>query len=226
MQITNERVIQQTKEHLAVIGRLLFDRKLTDAGGGNVSVRVGDVVCISPTLAGHKRQWQLDAKDFMVIDLRGNILEGDGGLSRETKVHLGLHNAYSDHGTAVIHAHPHHLMVFAAMSQPMPPVLEATLKFGEIQCIDYAPAHSPKLAQNVVSMMKGQEARIAKHAAGVLAPWHGLFLMGNDLDAAFDAVERIDTNAYCILMAHQSFGVTDMLKAQRTALDEAREEFM
>ena len=36
--------------------------------------------------------------------------------------------------------------------------------------------------------------------SGVIAPWHGLFLMGKELNAAFDAVERFNTNAYCILM--------------------------
>jgi ribulose-5-phosphate 4-epimerase/fuculose-1-phosphate aldolase len=34
----------------------------------------------------------------------------------------------------------------------------------------------------------------------VIAPWHGLFVVGRDIDAAFDLTERIDTNAYCILM--------------------------
>jgi ribulose-5-phosphate 4-epimerase/fuculose-1-phosphate aldolase len=34
-----------------------------------------------------------------------------------------------------------------------------------------------------------------------MAPWHGLFVVGKDLDAAFDLTERIDTNAYCILMS-------------------------
>jgi ribulose-5-phosphate 4-epimerase/fuculose-1-phosphate aldolase len=28
-----------------------------------------------------------------------------------------------------------------------------------------------------------------------------LFVVGKDLDAAFDLTERIDTNAYCILMS-------------------------
>ena len=37
---------------VARIGRFLFDRHLTDAGGGNISLRVGDVFCMSPTLAG------------------------------------------------------------------------------------------------------------------------------------------------------------------------------
>jgi ribulose-5-phosphate 4-epimerase/fuculose-1-phosphate aldolase len=40
----------------------------------------------------------------------------------------------------------------------------------------------------------------------VIAPWHGLFVMGKDLDAAYDAVERMDTNAHIVLMARQWVG--------------------
>jgi ribulose-5-phosphate 4-epimerase/fuculose-1-phosphate aldolase len=36
-----------------------------------------------------------------------------------------------------------------------------------------------------------------------------LFVIGKDLDAAFDSVERIDTNAYCILMSRLLPGMAD-----------------
>lgn len=225
LQIQDRTAIDAAREKLAYIGGMLFDRHLTDAGGGNISIRVGDLICLSPSLAGQKRQWQLTGDDVLVCDLDRNILEGSGKLSRESNVHFGLHREFGDYGTAVIHAHPRNLMVFAAMAVPMPAVLEANLKFGEVKCIDYAPAHSPDLANNIISAIRGQESRITKHAAGVIAPWHGLFLMGRDIDAAFDAVERFDTNAYCILMAHQALGGTDLLQKQRTALQEAATRF-
>jgi len=136
----------------------------------------------------------------LVVDFDRNILAGDGKISRETHVHFKLHETFGEYGTAVIHAHARNLLVFATAARSMPPVLEATRKFGVTPCIEYAPAHSPKLADNIAETMYGREHRISKHAAGVIAPWHGLFLMGKDLDAAFDAVERFDTNAYCIIM--------------------------
>ena len=193
--------IQAGRALVAYIGRMLFDRHLTDAGGGNISLRVDDVFCMSPTLAGHMRQWQLDADDVLVVGQQGEILEGDGALTREISVHFGLHAHYSDYGAAVIHCHPRNLMVFACANREMPPVMEATRKFGITPVIDYAPAHSPKLGERIVATMRGREHRIAKHAAGTIAPWHGLFLMGSNLQAALDAVERLDTNAYCMMMA-------------------------
>ena len=43
--------VQAGRELVAYIGRMLFERNLTDACGGNISLRVGDVYCMSPTLA-------------------------------------------------------------------------------------------------------------------------------------------------------------------------------
>ncbi len=218
------KLIDQTRTKLAFIGGLLFDRHLTDAAGGNISALADDVICMSVTRSGSKKQWQLQAEDILVVDRDGHILEGEGQLSREINVHFKLYQMFSHVGTAVIHAHPHNIMPFCAMAMSMPPVLEANLKFGEVKCVAYAPAHSPALAENVAAALQGQEERIKTHAAGVIAPWHGIFLMGKDLDAAFDAVERFDTNAYAILMA-QSLGGTGLLSAQQEALHDATLKF-
>ena len=212
--------LQAGRALVAQIGRVLFERHLTDAGGGNISLRVGDVYCMSPTLAGHMKQWQLDADDILVVGQDGKILAGDGGLTRESAVHFGLHNNFSDYGTAVIHCHPRNLMVFACANRALPPIMEATRKFGVTPVIDYTPAHSPKLGQRIVATMRGREARIAKHAAGTIAPWHGLFLMGKHLQAALDAVERLDTNAYVIMMSGQ-LGASPMLRDESAAMEAA-----
>ena len=218
--LTTSPDIQAGRELVARIGRMLFDRHLTDAGGGNISLRVGEVFCMSPTLAGQMHQWQLDAEDVLVVSREGEILHGDGGLTRESAVHLGLHANFRAHGSAVIHAHPRHLMVFACANRPMPPIMEATRKFGTTPVIDYAPAHSPKLGERIVATMRGRESMIAKHAAGTIAPWHGLFLMGKNLQAAADAVERLDTNAFCLLHAPH-IGASQMLQTESADMEAA-----
>lgn len=219
-----ERALMDIRAKIARIGAYLFDRRLTDAAGGNISARVGEYVCFSPRYAGSQRQWQLKPDDVLVVDFDGNVLDGNGDLSRETKVHLKLHREFGEHGTGVIHAHARNILVFAAHSKPMPMVLEGTRKFGEIPVSRYAPAHSAELAEYVAAEIRGQEARIRKQAAAVIAPWHGLFCMGKDLDAAFDAVERIDNNAYVILMG-QLLTMSDSLAAQREAMEAACANF-
>lgn len=222
----DQSAIQEVREQIAYIGRMLFDRKLTDAAGGNISVRVGEWVCMSPTKAGQLRQWQLHADDVLVCDLQRKIWVGEGGLTREANVHFGLHQAYGEYGRAVIHAHPQNLMAFAVMNQPMPPVQEGTIKFGITPVTEYTPAHSPSLGERIVESMRGRESIIKKHAAATIASWHGLFLMGTTLYAAFDAVERLDNNAYLLLMSgayRASHHLQDELQAFEVARQQAGE---
>jgi L-fuculose-phosphate aldolase len=197
---TSDDLRSQARRKIAETGRLVFERHLTDAAGGNISVRVGDSVCITPRYSGSKRHWQLHPDQVLVSDLSGNKLDGDGDVSRESKVHYRLYQEFPD-ATAVLHSHARNVMVFVASGQPIEPVLEATLKFDTIPVTRFAPAHSEKLADAIVDAVRGKEEYIRKYATAVIAPWHGLFVIGKDLDAAFDLTERIDTNAYCILMS-------------------------
>ena len=198
---THNALIFQTRIKIAETGKLVFARHLTDSAGGNISVRVGEQVCITPRYSGSKRHWQLQPNQVLVSDLSGNKLDGDGEVSREAKVHYSLYQQFPD-ATAVLHSHARNVMVFVASGQPIEPILEATLKFGTIPVVNkYAPAHSEKLADAIVEAVTGKDEAIRKYATAVMAPWHGLFVVGKDLDAAFDLTERIDTNAYCILMS-------------------------
>jgi ribose 5-phosphate isomerase B len=194
-------LLSQTRKKIAETGRLVFERHLTDAAGGNISVRVdADSVCITPRYSGSRRHWQLQPNQVLVSDMLGNKLEGDGDVSRESKVHFRIYHEFPD-AKAVLHSHARNVMVFVASGQPIEPVLEATLKFDTIPVTRFAPAHSEKLADAIVEQLRGKDEAIRRYATAVIAPWHGLFVVGKDLDAAFDLTERIDTNAYCILMS-------------------------
>jgi ribose 5-phosphate isomerase B len=197
---SDDDLISRTRNKIAETGRLVFERHLTDAAGGNISIRVGETVCITPRYSGSRRHWHLQPDQVLVSDLSGNKLEGDGEISREAKVHFRIYQEFPD-ATAVLHSHARNMMVFAASGQPIEPVLEATLKFDTIPVTRFAPAHSEKLADAIADGLRGKDEAIRKYATAVMAPWHGLFVVGKDIDAAFDLTERIDTNAYCILMS-------------------------
>lgn len=221
----NDDLLSQTRRKIAETGKLVFERHLTDAAGGNISVRVGDSVCITPRYSGSKRHWQLQPDQVLVSDLSGNKLDGDGDISRESKVHYRLYQEFPD-AKAVLHSHARNVMVFVAAGRPIEPVLEATLKFGTIPVTNYAPAHSESLAEEIVSLLRDREEAIGRYAAAVIAPWHGLFVAAKDIDAAFDLTERIDTNAYCILMGRAlSEGGPAEAETIRTRLSEAIRSF-
>lgn len=190
--------LHKMRGHLAKIARRMFERKLTDMAGGNLSARVGEKILISPRYAGSRKHWQLEPEDFVEGDIQDDKILSDPHLSREGKAHLAIYRNLPN-VNGVIHAHPFHILPFAALSRPIPPVLEDTQKFGTVPIAPYAPAHSAKLAENVVAILKGQEKALQAQAAAVILPTHGIIVAGKDIFAAIDALERIDWNAWCIL---------------------------
>ncbi|HJS18791.1 MAG TPA: ribose 5-phosphate isomerase B [Anaerolineales bacterium] len=222
---SNQDLLTQTRMNIADTGRMVFERHLTDAAGGNISVRMGELVCITPRYSGSRRHWSLQPDQVLVCDLSGSKLAGDGEISREAKAHFKIYQEFPD-AACVLHSHARNVMVFAAAGQPIEPVLEATLKFGTIPVTNFAPSHSQQLADAIVEQLRGKDETIRKYAAAVIAPWHGLFVVGKDLDAAFDLTERIDVNAHCILLGRllSENGVTDA-KFIRTRLSEAIRDF-
>jgi len=212
-----QKMLAQARELIAEVGAIMFERKLTDLAGGNISMRVEDKIAMSPSYAGTRKFWRLKPEEVLVLDLQGNLLEGEGKISREAPVHIKLLSSFYPQGQAVIHAHPRNILVFCAARQVIPPVLENTIKFGEIKLAEYARGgvQNRQLAENVYKALCGQEKRMAGQAAAVMVPWHGLFAVGKDLYAVMDAVERIETNARCILMGRVLLSDEDMLYRSR-----------
>ncbi len=164
-----------------------------------------------------------EPEEVLVLDLNGNKLEGNGEISRETPTHMKLLHRFYPGGRAVIHAHPRNTLVFCAAEQPIQPVMEGVLKYGEIKLVEYANGgiRSEDLAENVLKGLIGQENLISGAAALVLSPWHGVFAVGKSLYATLDAIDRIENNAYCILMSKLLLEGRDQLEDHRQALIEA-----
>lgn len=191
-------MVEPIAEQVAYAGRKMFERRLTDMAGGNISARDGDRICITPRYSGSRRHWQLTADDILSGLVDTDDLLNDPRFSREGKAHLGIYRNFPDvHG--IIHAHSFHILPFCVAGRPIEMVLEATQKFGVVDAVNAAPAHSTELAENIIAGLRGKEANIRKQAAAVLVPKHGIIVAGKDLFAALDALERIDWNAWCIL---------------------------
>ncbi len=185
-------------EQIIYIARYMFEQRLTDLAGGNISVRDGDQIHISARFSGSKKHWRISEEDIISGDISTDAVLEHPRFSREGRAHLAIYRTFADVG-AVIHAHPFHILPFCAAGRAMEPVLEQTQKFGVTPIAPYAPAHSPQLAENIVAGLRGREEAIRKQAAAVLADRHGIFVAGKDLLATIDALERLDWNAWCIL---------------------------
>ena len=199
---------EEIRQRIAAIGRLMYQRCLTDSAGGNISVRMGGQILSTPRYAGSKRQWQLDPEHILLVD-PDHLTESQAAkISREIQSHFAIYKALPLAG-AVIHAHPRYVMPFATLGLPIPPVWEDTLKFGAIGVVPEAPAHSAELADAVAQALRPGAAALQKHGLAVLIPKHGIVVAGRDLDDAYDTLERINGNAECILLCQllQSVGI-------------------
>lgn len=179
------------------IMRHVFDRRLTNAAGGNIAVQVDDdKLLVSPSLMSEKNRCDIGIEDFLLIDFDKNILEGEGVISRETDMHIALLKNFK-YIRACLHAHPMFCMVYASQGKPVPSVTEATTKKGDAGVIPYSRAYSPELAENIYKYFDGIRDKAEKMSLGVILPKHGVLCTGADLTAAYNMLERMETDAIC-----------------------------
>jgi L-fuculose-phosphate aldolase len=167
---------QDEREEVCAYGREMEDRDLTIHTSGNVSRRVEEGVLITPSNTPYHT---INPEDVLLMDLDGNVLEGDKMPSVEHKVHLACYK-FRDEIQGVIHSHPQLATAFAAARQPLPSFLD---EFGvfvgeEVRVADYAMSGTPDIAENVVKAM-GEDTN------AVFLASHGLVSVGRTL---FDAM--------------------------------------
>ncbi len=172
----------------------LVSHDMVSGSAGNVSVRAGDHVVITP--AG-KRYSTLSPNDLIVLDMSGEVIEGDRRPSSETKMHLEIYRHRSD-ANAIVHTHSVYATVLAVLRRPIPPIIdEVTLRLGgDIRVSEYAMPGTMELAKAVVSAM---EERV-----GALIANHGAVTCGTTLDDALDNSVLLERAAKVYVLALQA----------------------
>lgn len=182
------------------IADLLYTRRLTNSAGGNLSCRVGDTIYITPRYLGSKQRWRLQEDQVLVFDSDFNILQGDPAkVSRESRLHFACY-AHFPQINSVIHAHPQYLTVFASAGESLPPVNQYTEKFGHLPVAPNLPAHSQELADAVVEAITPRADLLEKNGLGIILSWHGVAVVGRNLDDAYDTLERLEWSAQTYLL--------------------------
>jgi L-fuculose-phosphate aldolase len=180
---------------------MMHAQGLSDTAGGNLSARVEGRIYVSPRYMGSRYQFEITPEQISVLDAATHaVLEGPSDLSREIRMHLAAYDRFSEVG-GVIHAHPHLLQVFGVAGRAMPPVLEYTTKFGAVECIAETPSHSQALADRVVELAARRREQLKSTALAIILPKHGVAVLAPDLSTAYDALERLEENARCMLYA-------------------------
>lgn len=187
----------EMREEMCLTAKLMWERRLTNAAGGNFAVRVAENrILVTPSLMSERKHCCLSPEDILLIDYQENVLEGNGKLSRETDMHTKLLSGFTNIG-ATIHAHPFYCMPYVAFAKPIPNVTEATMGRGYAECIEWTKAYTPQLAENVYKYFDARRELAEKKPLGMILPKHGVVVSGPDIYGAYSMLERIEADAFC-----------------------------
>jgi L-fuculose-phosphate aldolase len=181
LDVTVESDYALARQVLARVAALLYDRRLTELQGGNMSLRVGEVAVVTPTKASENTGWRLQPEDTLVQDLSGRVLFGDPArVSRETRLHLRLYRDFPDVGS-VFHLHLPEALGAAASGRWAPGVVTASPdQFGASVVVlePGLPAQTEPHDARVVELL-GQVHR--PDGAMSISPGHGVFCVARDV---------------------------------------------
>ena len=187
----------EVRKDMCKVAHYMWDRRLTNAAGGNFAVRVDDDrILISPSLMSERHFCEMKPEDFLLINSNMEILEGTGKLSREGYMHVLLLTKFNNI-KATIHAHPQYCMVYVSQSKPIPNITEATMKRGPVECISYTKAYTKELHEEIYKYWNARRELAETYPIGCIMPLHGVVVSGSDLHMAYSMLERIEQDAMC-----------------------------
>jgi len=159
--------------------RMLND-KLIVGTSGNVSLRGGDLVAITPSGMHYQ---MMEPVDVTVVDLAGNVVHGDLKPSVELPLHLAGYNSLD--AKAVIHTHSTAAVALSLLQDEIPRVHYQLAMFGgSVRVAPYATYGTDELVENVIAAMADRTGCIMKH--------HGTVCLGENLEQAYDRAQQLE----------------------------------
>ena len=180
------RYIMDLKEFVNIC-RMLYQRKYIVGSGGNVSIREGDRVYITPTgsILGCLRE-----EDISIVDIEGNIIKGKP--SSELKMHLGIYRSRED-VNSIIHTHSPYTIAFSVLDRKIELITpESKVFIKKIGYVPYLEAGSEELAKEVSK--RKEDVIVLKN--------HGVVCLGRNLRDAYIKTEVIEEVAKLNFIIH------------------------
>ena len=166
--------LEGEREQLASASRRLAAEGLVLGTAGNLSIRAGDRVAVTPTGA---QLAELEPAHVTIVDLEGGVVEGALAPTSELDLHLGVYRRY-DAG-AVVHTHAPMATALSCVLDEVPCVHYSMLLLGgTVRVAPYATFGTPELAESVVAALDGRTAALMAN--------HGAIAYGGSLDQAVE----------------------------------------
>jgi L-fuculose-phosphate aldolase len=161
------------REDLVGHGIRLLDDGLAIGTSGNLSLRLGDTVLITPSGIGYR---DLKPDDMCAAGLDGAELDAPAPLSSELPMHLAVYAATD--AAAVVHTHSPEVVALSAVRDELPAIhYTITGLGGPVRVAPYERFGSGRLAAAAVAALAGRRAVILRN--------HGAVCYGASLAQAY-----------------------------------------
>lgn len=177
---------------------------------GNVSVRVGDLILVTPSGVPYDR---LTPQDTVAVDLDGRQVLGDLRPTSELPLHLAVHRRTD--GLAVVHTHAVHATAVSTLVPELPPVHYMTAALGgPVRVAAYALYGTEELARNMLHALRDRTACLLQN--------HGTVTYGATLSEAYDRTAQLEWMCRLWLTASSVPGRTPTLLSEAQLAEAAR----
>ncbi|WP_328482699.1 class II aldolase/adducin family protein [Streptomyces sp. NBC_00377] len=167
-------------EALVTAARRTVADRLVVGTSGNVSVRVGDTVLVTPSGVPYDR---LTPDDVTGVDLTGRQVLGGLRPTSELPMHLAVYRTTD--AEAIVHTHAVHATAVSTLVTELPRVhYMAGALGGPVRVAPYALYGTDELAENVLRALEGR--------SGCLLQNHGTLTHGTTLDQAYDRTAQLE----------------------------------
>ena len=198
----------QIKELVEICHRV-YEKGYVSAYDGNISVKIYNnrfLITRSGVCKG-----EVSEDDILEIDSSGKILNGNGKLTTEAKIHLF---AYSkrENINAVVHCHPVYATGFATFGEGFTKNVlpEVILTLGKVPLCEYGTPSTDELAKNMEPFINDTWAMLLRN--------HGAVTFGKTLKEAYFKMEKLEQSAKIIFIARMLGGEKEIPQEKVTEL--------
>lgn len=211
-------MLEQLKEQVCKANLDLVKHGLVIFTWGNVSAidRQTGLVVIKPSGVDYD---DMKASDMVVVDLEGNIVEGDLRPSSDTATHLEIYKAFPEVG-GIVHTHSTYATAWAQAGKDIPNIgtTHADYFHRAIPCtgpmVEEQMAEYEKHTGTVIIDRFVEAGMNPMHTPGVLVRNHGPFAWGKDGDEAVHnavVMEQVAKMAFVAFAVNPQLTMNDLL---------------
>jgi ribulose-5-phosphate 4-epimerase/fuculose-1-phosphate aldolase len=177
-------------QELCDIAASFYSRGYAFGSTGNLSVRAGDEIWVTPTGRSLRN---LTPADLARIDLSGQTKNGNTP-SKESPFHLAAYGSAGDRASAIVHLHSTWSVALSCLAHPEFPAITPyfQMRVSPLAVLPYFRPGSAELAEVV-----GQAA--VRHNCMLLRN-HGIICLGQTLDQAADRAEELEETAKLLFL--------------------------